>query len=56
MDAMRHKLRSQRVQNEILKMILSLLSWTTSTEVRQLANLDILKVEFASQCAKYGER
>ena len=51
-----HKLRLQRVQNKVLKMILNLPPWTRTSEVHELANLDTLEVKFNSCCVKYGER
>ena len=51
-----HRLRLQRVQNKILKMILNLPPWTRTSEVHELANLETLAVQFDRYCTKYGGR
>jgi hypothetical protein len=54
--AQTHKLRLQRVQNKILKMILNLPPWTRTSEVHEIANMDALEAKFTNYCTQYGER
>ena len=51
-----HKLKLQRIQNKILKMILNLPRWARTAEVHERACLDYLDITFQRYCLKYGER
>ena len=51
-----HKLKLQRVQNKVLKMVLNVPGWTRSSEVHELAEVKMLDQKIQEKCLKFREK
>lgn len=51
-----HKMKLQRVQNKVLKMVLNVPGWTRSSEVHELANIKMLDEKIQEKCLKFREK